>query len=277
MPELPEVEVTRLGLLPHLPGRKIISLFQSGKQLRLPIPPLTEYLCGRTIASLDRRAKYLLIRLENTAVLVIHLGMTGKLGLFTKTAARKSHDHLCLELDSGLELRFNDARRFGSIVFWPNDTAEQLEDEFNYSQGIEPFGPDFTAANLAQLAKGRRQPIKIFLMDGRRISGIGNIYANETLFAAKIHPQSPAGSLDKEQWQRLTACAVMILKQAIAAGGSTIHDFLGASGQPGHFQLQLAVYGKKEQPCPVCEQKISKEQIGGRATFFCPICQQVQK
>jgi formamidopyrimidine-DNA glycosylase len=277
MPELPEVEVTRLGLLPHLPGRKIIAVFWSGKQLRLPMPVklLDKHICGSTVTALDRRAKYLLIRMDKANVLVLHLGMTGRLGIFPKATARVAHDHLCLELDSGLELRFNDTRRFGSVMVWPSEEAAQLEEEFSRSQGLEPFGPDFTAAYLARLAGQRRQPIKTFLMEARLISGIGNIYANETLFAAGIHPQTPAGRLSEAQWQRIVDCAVAILTRAIAAGGSTISDFLGSSGQPGHFQLQLAVYGRKDQPCPVCGQKISRETLGGRATFFCSGCQPV--
>jgi formamidopyrimidine-DNA glycosylase len=275
MPELPEVEVTRLGLLPHLPGRKITAFFCSGKRLRLPVPLelLEKRICGSAVAALDRRAKYLLIRMDNASVLVVHLGMTGTLGLFPKASARAAHDHLCLALDSGLELRFNDARRFGSIMVWPGEEAGRLEEEFNRRQGLEPFSPDFTAADLARLAQGRRQPVKIFLMDARQVSGIGNIYANEILFAAKIHPQTPAGGLSAAEWQRIADCAVVILKRAIAAGGSTISDFLGSSGEPGHFQLQLAVYGRQEQSCPACGEKIRREQLGGRATFFCSSCQ----
>jgi formamidopyrimidine-DNA glycosylase len=279
MPELPEVEVTRLGLLPHLPGRKIMTVFCSGKRLRLPVPLklLEECICGSTVTVLDRRAKYLLIRMDNASVLVVHLGMTGKLGLFAKAAARATHDHLCVELDSGLELRFNDARRFGSVMVWPGEEAARLEEAFNNSQGLEPFSPNFTAANLARLAQGRRQPIKTLLMNARQISGIGNIYANETLFAAKIHPQTPAGCLNLADWQRIADCAVAILQRAIAAGGSTVSDFLGSSGEPGHFQLQLAVYGRQGQPCPVCGENICKEQLGGRATFFCSSCQRADQ
>ena len=274
MPELPEVEVTRLGLLPHLPGRRITALFCSGRRLRQPIPItlLEKQICGSTVISLDRQAKYLLIRMDNASVLVVHLGMTGKLGIFPQAAARKTHDHLCLRLDSGLELRFNDARRFGSIMVWPKEKAVQLEEEFSRSQGIEPFGPDFTAENLAHLADGRRQAVKIFLMNAKLIAGMGNIYANETLFAAGIHPQIPAGRLNAAQWQQVVICAVAILQRAIAAGGSTISDFLGSSGQPGHFQLQLAVYGRQDQPCLSCRQKICKTVLGGRASFFCPRC-----
>ncbi|MCW5201062.1 bifunctional DNA-formamidopyrimidine glycosylase/DNA-(apurinic or apyrimidinic site) lyase [Desulfobulbus sp. F4] len=275
MPELPEVEVTRLGLLPHLPGRKIIAVSWSGKRLRLPMPMklLEERICGGIVASLDRRAKYLFIRMASGSVLVLHLGMTGRLGLFPAESAEAIHDHLCLGLDSGLELRFNDTRRFGSVMGWPSEEAVRLEAKFSHSQGVEPFGPDFIAENMFRLAGGRKQPVKTFLMDAHLISGIGNIYANETLFAAGIHPQHPAGSLNVAQWRRIVDCAVEILERAIAAGGSTISDFLSSSGQPGHFQLQLAVYGKKNVPCPVCGQKINREHLSGRATFFCPQCQ----
>jgi formamidopyrimidine-DNA glycosylase len=275
MPELPEVEVTRLGLLPHLPGRKITAVSWSEKRLRLPLPTklLQTHVCDSAVRAVDRRAKYLLLRMDNASVLVLHLGMTGRLGLFPAAAAQAEHDHLCLRLDSGLELRFNDARRFGCVIVWPGEAAARLEEMFSRSQGLEPLGPDFTAAALASLAGKRRQPVKTFLMDARRISGIGNIYANETLFAARIHPQTPVRSLSDEQWWRIADCASVILKRAIAAGGTTVSDFLGTSGQPGYFQLQLAVYGRKDQPCHVCGRKISRDSIGGRATFFCAACQ----
>lgn len=275
MPELPEVEVTRQGLLPHLPGRTVTAVFCSGKRLRQPMPVklLKKEICGGAVASLDRRAKYLLVRMTGGSMLVMHLGMTGKLGVFPQTAARRTHDHLCLSLDNGMELRFNDARRFGSVAVWPGAEAARLEEAFSRSQGIEPFGPDFTAETLVKLAAGRRQAVKLFLMDAKLIAGIGNIYANETLFAAGVHPQTPAGSLDLAEWRRLAASAVDILQRAIAAGGSTVSDFLGSNGQPGWFQLQLSVYGRHGQPCAACQELIRKEVIGGRASFFCPHCQ----
>ena len=275
MPELPEVEVTCQGLRPHLLGRTIRTVRSSGKPLRQPIPEdlLRRCLCGNTILTIERRAKYVLIRLKDSAVLVIHLGMTGKLGIFSVNAEPVRHDHLVLTLDNEMELRFNDARRFGSVAIWPADEVEELEQTFLARQGIEPFSEDFCGVGLLQLAKSCSLPIKSFLMDTRRVSGIGNIYANEILFAAGIHPLCPANTLSREQWQEVATCAVRILKKAIAAGGSTISDFLGASGQPGYFQLQLAVYGKKGEACPRCGEEIEKEVIGGRATFFCGKCQ----
>ena len=279
MPELPEVEVTCQGLRPHLLGRSILAVRSSGKPLRQPIPEdlLRRCLCGNTILAVERRAKYILIRMKDGAVLVIHLGMTGKLGIFPVDGEAARHDHLVLPLDNEMELRFNDARRFGSVAIWPADEVEELEQVFLARQGIEPFGAEFSGAALQELARQCGLPIKSFLMDSRRISGIGNIYANEILFAAGIHPLTPANTLSREQWQEVATCAVRILKQAIAAGGSTISDFLGAGGQPGYFQLQLAVYGKKGEACPRCGKKIAKEVISGRATFFCSQCQKAPR
>jgi formamidopyrimidine-DNA glycosylase len=275
MPELPEVEVTRRGLLPHLLQRTIVSVGWSNKRLRLPIPRklLQQHICNDVIVAIDRRAKYLLLRMQGGSVLVIHLGMTGKLGVFAGSAAGAKHDHLRLGLDDGMEMRFNDTRRFGSLTVWPPVEAELLEDAFNRTRGIEPLGSDFTAANLLQVARRRSMPVKSLLMDSGSIAGIGNIYANETLFAAAIHPQTPANSLSEEQWQTIVDCCQHILRMAIEAGGSTISDFIGSSGKPGYFQLQLAVYGKKNVPCPGCGTAISKKTLGGRATFFCAHCQ----
>jgi formamidopyrimidine-DNA glycosylase len=278
MPELPEVEVTRRGLLSHLLQRRIAAIHWSNKSLRLPLPRklLRQHLTGRIMTAIDRRAKYLLIRFDNGSVLVIHLGMTGRLGIFSATDARAPHDHLLLELDNGREVRFNDTRRFGSIQIWPPDEADQLEKEFSKTKGIEPLGDDFTAENLLLLAAKRTVAVKTFLMDARIIAGIGNIYANESLFAAGIHPRTRACDLNQQQWKMLVRSCQKILRRAIAAGGSTISDFLGSSGKPGYFQLQLAVYSKKGEPCPQCSATISKENICGRASFFCSHCQPLQ-
>jgi formamidopyrimidine-DNA glycosylase len=276
MPELPEVEVTRRGLLPHLPGKTVAGVFWSGKRLRaaMPCALLRDEIQGRTIRTVDRRAKYLLIRMAGGAVLVIHLGMTGRLGIFPGQTPLARHDHLRLHLGDGMELRFNDSRRFGSVAVWPAARADVCEQEFAGRQGIEPLGDRFHADNLIRLARNRRMPVKTFLMDIRLLAGIGNIYANEILFAARLSPWTAAGTLDFQQWQAIACNGREILLRAIKAGGSTIADFIGSSGQPGYFQLQLAVYGRKGEKCPRCQAGINKKVLAGRATFFCPVCQQ---
>jgi formamidopyrimidine-DNA glycosylase len=276
MPELPEVEVTRRGLLPHLPGKTVARVFWSGKRLRTAMPRalLRDEIQGRTIRTVDRRAKYLLIRMAGGAVLVIHLGMTGRLGIFPGRTPVARHDHLRLYLDNGMELRFNDSRRFGSVAVWSAELADACEQEFASRQGIEPLGDHFHAEKLIRLARNRRMPVKTFLMDSRLVAGIGNIYANEILFAAGLSPWTAAGTLDFQQWQAIADNGREILLRAIKAGGSTIADFIGSSGQPGYFQLQLAVYGRKGESCPRCQARINKKVLAGRSTFFCPVCQQ---
>ena len=275
MPELPEVEVTRLGLLPHLPDRKIVRVICSGKRLRRPVPRklLNEYMPGNLITSIDRYAKYLLFRISNGSTMVLHLGMTGKLCLISAKKPRAKHDHLRLLLDDGMELRFNDSRRFGCIIFWPPDEIAEQEKIFSRSIGVEPFSIAFSVAYLHKQSRSRTIPIKNFLMDSRIIAGIGNIYANEILFAASINPQQPARSISKQEWKKIIISTRRILKQAIEAGGSTISDFLGASGNPGYFQVHFNVYNRDNAPCNNCNSSIAKLQIGGRATYFCPHCQ----
>ncbi|NOQ45661.1 MAG: bifunctional DNA-formamidopyrimidine glycosylase/DNA-(apurinic or apyrimidinic site) lyase [Desulfobulbaceae bacterium] len=275
MPELPEVEVTRRGLLPHLPGHRITAVHWSNKRLRTPMPRkhLKAHIENHTVLTIDRRAKYLLIRADNGSVLVLHLGMTGKLGLFPAAAPRAKHDHLFLRLDNDIELRFNDSRRFGSIIVWPAEQSDQLEEAFTAGKGIEPFSASFTMENLLALARNKRQPVKAFLMNSKMIAGIGNIYANETLFDAGIAPETTVNQITEKEWQQIILSCRMILKKAIEAGGSTISDFLGSSGQPGYFQLQLLVYDRAGEACKGCGALIEKKALAGRATYFCPRCQ----
>ncbi|MCL7487359.1 MAG: bifunctional DNA-formamidopyrimidine glycosylase/DNA-(apurinic or apyrimidinic site) lyase [Desulfobulbaceae bacterium] len=278
MPELPEVEVTRLGLLMSLPGRCVTKISSSNKRLRLPVPRklLGEYVLGSAIATIDRRAKYLLFRMQNGAIMVIHLGMTRKLGLIASTTPPAPHDHLRLLLDDTMELRFNDSRRFGCVLVWTPREAEAMEAEFDARLGVEPFSRKFNMQYLRQQGCSRKTAIKNFLMDGRVVAGIGNIYANEILFAASIHPLTPAGLLAPGQWQAVIASTRRILKQAIRSGGSTISDFLGSSGNPGYFQVQFKVYHRGDEKCHQCNNIISKIIVGGRATFFCPYCQPIK-
>lgn len=275
MPELPEVEVTKLGLLAQLPAQQVTGVWCSKYQLRSAIPrrELRAHIVGQRVQTVDRRAKYLLIRLENGAVLIVHLGMTGKLSLVDEQIPRHKHDHLVMQLQHGQQLRFNDSRRFGALVVWSAAEARDREAELSRAQGIEPLGPEFTAEALAHLAQQRRIPVKSWLMQGSVIAGIGNIYANEILFAAGIHPLLPANRLLPAQWQGVVLATGDILLQAIAAGGSTIADFLGTNGHPGYFQLQLKAYGREGQGCQVCGNLIEKTVVAGRSTFYCPVCQ----
>ena len=275
MPELPEVEVTRRGLLEQLPERIIMEITWSVHRLRTEIPRqlLQDHIARQQVLTIDRRAKYLLVRMKSGATLVIHLGMTGKLGLLPQETARHKHDHLVLTLDNAMELRFNDSRRFGSIAVWPAVQAMACERELSSREGVEPFDRAFTAAHLLHLAKNRQIPVKSFLMNTRLVAGIGNIYANEILFAARIHPLAPAAHLSVDDWLWLIKEGRRILQQAIDAGGSTIADFLGASGHPGYFQLQFKVYGHKNAPCSQCARPIVKTALAGRATYYCPTCQ----
>lgn len=237
---------------------------------------LKEHVEGKVVMTIDRRAKYLLFRLQGGAVLIIHLGMTGKLGIFPAKASLAKHDHLCLRLDNAMEVRLNDARRFGAVTVWHPETAQRQEKAFSAREGIEPFGEAFNKEELARLARGRTLAVKSFLMNGKLIAGIGNIYANEILYSARIHPLAPADTLKPSDWHRIVEASREILSRAIGAGGSTISDFIGSSGNPGYFQLQLNVYDKAGRPCPTCSRPIEKSVIGGRATYLCRNCQPLQ-
>ncbi|MCF6290446.1 MAG: bifunctional DNA-formamidopyrimidine glycosylase/DNA-(apurinic or apyrimidinic site) lyase [Desulfobacterales bacterium] len=273
MPELPEVEVTRLGLAPLLPGRRVMRIYSSDKELRLPLPGklLRQWIMHAVVRRVDRRAKYLLIRMDNGAVLVVHLGMSGRLALMPANAPRAKHDHFRLGLDNGRELRFNDSRRFGAIQVLP--PGRKHEKDFFKNHGPEPLGRSFTAGYMLERASIRKQPVKLFLMDGRVVAGIGNIYANEILFAAGIRPDTPAGKLNEKQWQAVVRHCRRILRLAIRSGGTTISDFLNASGESGYFQLDLRIYGRAGQPCRICATPVIRTVLGGRATYYCPTCQ----
>jgi len=265
MPELPEVEVVCQGLTPHLAGRTIKTVQYSGLPLRhtFPLETAKAELIGKTITTISRRARYVLIQVENH-ILVCHLGMTGNLGIFAKDAIRRKHDHILFELDNDRELRFHDPRRFGSIQLFCQTTVDLLEESIFSTLGPEPFDPNFSVEYLQKLAKGKKGAIKNFIMDNRVVTGIGNIYANESLFQAGIHPKRQAGTLTRAQWKRLHQSIIETLHWAISCGGSTISDFLNASGESGYFQANFKIYGKEGNSCPQCGKTIEKMVIGGR-------------
>jgi formamidopyrimidine-DNA glycosylase len=261
------------GLRRHLPGRKVIGVAAGNKKLRKPMPRkyLKKYLQGVRFESVNRRAKFLLLTMDNSATLVIHLGMSGRLGVFAGDSPRAKHDHLRLLLDNGMELRFNDIRRFGfvQVVAPGRDPGEALP----AGLGPEPLGPDFTPRYMLKKAVNRKRPLKNFLMENRVVVGIGNIYACETLFHAGITPERNAGDLSAAEWTRVVESSRCVLQQAIGSGGTSISDFVNESGRTGYFQLQLKVYGREGKPCLACATPIVRKTMAGRATFFCPRCQ----
>lgn len=272
MPELPEVEVIRRALAPRLTGRRIVALACGDKTLRAQSPPerLRQWLPGRRILSLRRRGKYLLLHLEGGVTLLLHLGMTGRL-LLGPPGEDKAlpHVHLTLTLEDGNRLLFQDVRRFGQIlVYPPGKTPEPLA-----RVGQEPFSRRVTPAWLQEQARHRRRPIKNFLLDGRILAGIGNIYAAEILFAAGLHPDTPVGELSLSQWEAVLTATRRILRRAIARGGTTVNDYLQPGGTTGLFQVELAVYGREGEPCRRCGTLIRRIVQAGRSTFYCPRCQ----
>jgi len=275
MPELPEVEVICRGLEPNLVARTIIAVAFGSQKMRLPLPAHESalWVTGHKIVAVRRRAKFILVDLDSAATILIHLGMTGRLNFFPTGSVVAKHDHARWELDNGLELRFNDTRRFGSVqVITPDqDRAELFKD-----LGPDPFWSEFNAEYLVLTAKDRQVPVKSFLMDNRVVTGIGNIYASEILFSSGMNPTSPVGLLTIRDWRAIVTNSQLILSEAIACGGTTISDYVNSRGEKGLFQTRLRVYGRAGQPCPNCGQAISQVRLGGRASFYCSACQPVQ-
>jgi formamidopyrimidine-DNA glycosylase len=269
MPELPEVETTRLGLTPHIVGKQITKLTIRQRQLRQMIPTnLEQLLQNQHIKAIERRAKYLILVLEH-GFLIIHLGMTGHLRVLQDFIPADKHDHVDFELNGKMVLRYNDPRRFGSIIY-----RESIEDFNIFKQlGVEPLNPFFSGEKLYQLCQKRQVAIKTMIMNQALIVGVGNIYASEALFMAKIHPLTPAKNLSLKQCHSLCLHIKDVLIKAIAQGGTTLQDYINADGKPGYFKQSLQVYQRENKPCFICQTTIKKLIIGQRSTFFCPHCQ----
>lgn len=270
MPELPEVETVRRGLAPHLTGQVVTGVVVRQAHLRWPVPEaLALQLPGQTIQQVERRAKYLLLRTAAGTALV-HLGMTGRLCLVAADTPLRKHDHVDVLLAGGACLRFNDSRRFGALL-WTTEPPERHP--LLRTLGPEPFDAAFSAAYLLRRAQGRTPAVKTFVMDAHVVVGVGNIYANEALFAARIDPLRPAGQVTAAEWDRLVEAIQTVLAAAIHQGGTTLRDFVGGRGEPGYFQQYLRVYDRYRAPCPVCGEPIQRCRIGQRATYYCPRCQ----
>jgi formamidopyrimidine-DNA glycosylase len=239
-------------------------------RLRWPVPrDLPRRLIGRRIERVDRRSKYLLFRVGGDTLLV-HMGMTGSLRIFTEPPPREAHDHIDLEFANGVVLRYRDPRRFGAMLWSP---AAAGEHRLLARLGVEPFAPEFDGDYLFAAMRGRRASIKLALMDSHIVVGVGNIYANESLFRAGIRPDRPAHRVARARHARLAMAVRDTLAEAIAKGGSTLRDYVDSRGEPGYFQLDYYVYGRRGEPCRICGNPIRLRRLGGRATYYCVKCQ----
>ena len=276
MPELPEVEVTRLGIAPHLQGRVISAVKVLDGRLRWPVPStLTKILPGQKLHAIERRGKYLLIELD-IGHLLIHLGMTGTLRVLPSTDPLKLHDRVTVEFGK-LSLRLHDPRKFGAVLWHPRTKGPIEKNVLLQKLGVEPFSTEFAgelgSEILYRASRKRTVAVKQFLLAGQAVVGVGNIYCSESLFEAGIHPAKAAGKLTRPQCVRLAEAVKLILKKAIAAGGSSLKDFVNSDGDPGHFMVQTKVYDRKDEPCKVCKTPIKQIVQGQRSTYFCPTCQ----
>jgi formamidopyrimidine-DNA glycosylase len=271
VPELPEVETIRRQLAPHLEGRTFVEVEILDPRWTRPLPPgpVAAELRGARVERVARAGKYLDLRLADDRHLLMHLRMTG--ALLLDPPSDPPHTRVRFELDDGHRLVYVDPRRFGTGHLLPDSAAR---DAYLHERlGVEPFTPEFTAEHLAELARGRTAPVKSFLLDQRRIAGVGNIYADEALFRAGIHPLRPAGRLTKAQWSRLRDAIEAALAAGIDANGASIDDFRHVDGARGSFQDQFLVHTRAGEPCPRCGGTVRKLVVGGRGTYVCERCQ----
>ncbi|VAW32992.1 Formamidopyrimidine-DNA glycosylase, partial [hydrothermal vent metagenome] len=264
MPELPEVETTVNGIKPWLENKQIqqINIYNSSLRWQIPADLPKKYL-SQTITTINRRAKYILIHLQSKATLILHLGMSGSLVIVTEDTPLAKHDHFEMIMADGTTLRYNDPRRFGCVL----DTQNYLQHRLIKYLGPEPLDKIFDGKLLKNKTNNKTQAVKNFIMDGKIVVGVGNIYACEALFMAGINPSKPAGKISLGKYQVLATAIKEVLAAAITAGGTTLKDFVNAQGKPGYFAQQLKVYARKGQPCIVCGTKISQKTIGQRSTF----------
>ncbi len=269
MPELPEVETTRRGISPWLTGQTITGVIVRRATLRWPLPDLATLLPGRTVQQITRRAKYLLLRCDDSGTLLIHLGMSGSLRVLPIETPPQPHDHLDIRFGTRC-LRLRDPRRFGAVLWTdaPPDQHPLLQ-----HLGPEPLSPAFHADYLYACTRQRRAAIKTVLMDGKVVVGVGNIYATEALYAAGIRPDRAACRIARTRLDRLVDAVQQILGAAIQQGGTTLRDFQQEDGKPGYFRHQLQVYGRADEPCYHCETRLRMQRIGQRSSVYCPHCQ----
>ena len=270
MPELPEVETIKNGLAPYVQNLKIFAVITRCNKLRWPIPDnLQQVMTNQKIHLISRRGKYLVFHLDD-GILLIHLGMSGRLCLIDKDVPVQKHDHMDIILENQQILRYTDPRRFGAILY---STESPENHPLLKNLGVEPLTDALTVDYLTNLAAKRKTAVKAFIMDGKIVVGVGNIYATEALFLSGINPLKPANTLTREQWQTLIEIIQQVLKQAIAAGGTTLKDFVNGFGSPGYFVQKLSAYGRAGLACFKCDNILQSCVIGQRSTVFCSNCQ----
>ncbi len=270
MPELPEVETTRRDIEPHLLGRTVTAVRIRNRKLRWPVSSaIRRILPGQRITGVRRRAKYLLLETAAGTV-ILHLGMSGSLRVLPADTPAEKHDHLDIVLDSGRALRLRDPRRFGTLLWTTSDPGRH---KLLRTLGPEPLGDDFDGDYLFAKARKRKVAIKNFIMNSHIVVGVGNIYASESLFLARIHPQRAAGRITRVRYAALAKAIRKVLTAAIQAGGTTLRDFSRADGEPGYFRQHLRVYGRAGKPCERCGTAIATRLTGQRSTYYCPHCQ----
>jgi formamidopyrimidine-DNA glycosylase len=270
MPELPEVETTARGIRPHVVGKRIADVVVRDARLRWRVPAtLAGHLRGNRFESVERRAKYLLLRAHDGSVLV-HLGMSGSLRILPAATPHRKHDHIDIVFDDGTCLRLRDPRRFGAMLWCDGDCHDH---KLLRDLGPEPLSDGFDGATLFERSRGRKVAVKLFLMDAHTVVGVGNIYANEALFRAGIRPGRAAGRVNRAEYDTLAKMIKQVLADAIEQGGTTLRDYVRSTGDLGYFQLKLNVYGKAEEPCPRCGQPVRHIRQGQRSTFYCARCQ----
>ena len=271
MPELPEVETTRRGIEPHLVGMTVRELIIRRRDLRQAVPQSIQDIEGKIIHSVSRRAKYLLVTLDEEHHLIIHLGMSGSLRIIDPATDFRTHDHIAITLSSGLQLRYHDPRRFGIVTHYHGATP--LAHSLFSALGPEPLSDDFHTSGLFQSLQNLKRPIKVALMDNAVVVGVGNIYASESLFQAGIRPTTAANEVSRKRIGTLVECIKTVLQKSIAQGGTTLRDFLRENGEPGYFRQELFVYEREGLPCRICGTPISKITQAQRSSYYCAKCQ----
>jgi len=269
MPELPEVETTRRGIIPYIDQQVVSEVIVRQPKLRWPIPDEIQQMVAQKIESVQRRGKYLLLETPHGTAL-IHLGMSGSLRVIDAGAPPDKHDHVDIVMQTGKGIRLHDPRRFGSVLW---TTKNPLKHKLIRSLGPEPLSDDFNADYLFAASRGRKVSIKQFIMNGHVVVGVGNIYACESLYMAGISPKRLAGKVSKARYEKFVAEIKTVLANAIEQGGTTLKDFVQAEGKPGYFQQQLNVYGRAGEPCNKCDKAVMQITQGQRSTFYCSQCQ----